>query len=341
MASKVEDVLYAALCAVGALLTTSDVDAGASCPESMWASHGTCCALGTEYVASKNECLPVRPERRCVQGHLDACVTAGKQLEQRGSVGAGYAAELYRYACDQDHAPACRGLGSMHERGLSVDRDEARAHALYVQACEGGDAPACTVLAEKMVGEGPATSHALALFAQACHRGDPYACGEYGAQLALRPDQAEQSRVYYERACVGGVATACRTLLTDAREASPVDAERVRELLERACHAEDAQSCVELGDGFRLGSFAPRSSAQAAMRYRTACEAGSLTGCVRLADLTAHGEGVALDLARASELYARACGAGVQVACDRASELRDHVPEPASHGGPASALRTR
>jgi uncharacterized protein len=319
--------LQAALCA-GALGVASVALAGSSCPEGMWSSNASCCELGSEYVASKNQCLPVRPERRCVEGHLDDCVVAGRQLEQRGTIGAGYAAELYRYACDEGHAPACRGLGGLHERGLGVERNEARGRALYEQACEGGDAPACTTLAERMIDDETKSSRALALFAQACHRGDPHACGEYGEQLAQRPEQEAQSAIYFERACVGGVGSACRTLLVrerDARMHGPrtgsIEPARERELLERGCRASDAESCVQLGDALRSGSLVPQSSTQAAQRYRAACEVGNLLGCVRLAELTARGDGVTRDLGRASELYTRACGAGVELACARAETL--------------------
>lgn len=311
---------------------TSPALAGPSCPEGMWSSHGSCCDLGNEYVASKNQCMPVRPERRCVEGHLDQCVLAGRQLEQRGSIGAGYAAELYRYACDEGHAPACRGLGGLYERGVGVERDEARAQALQQQACDGGDAPACTRIAEQMLAQESQAPRALALLAQACHRGDPFACGEYGQQLARRPEQTKQSALYFERACIGGMGSACRTLLEREREAHTLDAARTRELLDRGCRASDAESCVQLGDAFRGGSIVPQSSAQAALRYGSACEQGSLTGCLRLAELTAKGDGVVRDLGRASELYGRGCEAGVRSACERASSLaaEQQVREPSA-----------
>ena len=267
-ASTGQQLLLAALgVTLVGLAQPEQAQAGSACPEGLWASHGSCCELGNEYVASKNQCLPMRPERRCVEGHLDDCVVAGRQLEQRGSIGAGYAAELYRYACDEGHAPACRGLGGLVERGLGIERDEARSRGLYVQACDGGDAPACTLLAEQMLGDESKTTRALALFAQACHRGDPFACNEYGEQLALRPEHAKQSAIYFERACAGGVGSACRLLLSRERDAEPV---RLRELLERGCHANDAESCVQLGDVFRGGSSVPQSNAQAALRYGAA-----------------------------------------------------------------------
>ena len=328
--------------ALALALDVGNAHAAATCPEGLWPTHGSCCELGNEYVAGKNQCLPMRPERRCVEGHLDDCVVAGRQLEQRGSIGAGYAAELYRYACDEGHAPACRGLGGLHERGLGVERDELRGRALYVQACDGGDAPACTLLAERMIGDESTSTRALALFAQACHRGDPFACNEYGEQLARRPEQAKQSDLYFERACVGGVGSACRVLLvreqaadlreqaeprgsslrTDSRiEARASASLRVRELLERGCRAADAESCVQLGDALRSGVVVPGSSAQAALRYASACELSNVSGCMKLAELSALGEGVERDLTRAGELYARACEAGVEFACGRVSSL--------------------
>lgn len=311
--------------AVGTLLLahTDEARANGRCPSGMWASNDSCCELGSEYVASKNQCMPVRPERRCVEGHFDDCVAAGRQLEQRGTIGAGYAVELYRYACEEGHAPACRGLAGLYEQGLGVEKDESRGRELYEQACDGGDAPACTVVAGKLMSEpSGGEGKALALFVQACHRGDAHACEAYGRALGERPEASKQSAIYLERACVGGVGRACRAVLRSERAAHEVEPERARELLDRACRAGEAESCVELGDALRDGSLAPKSSAQAALRYRSACEAGQLSGCMRLAELTAQGDGVVRDLGRASELYARACGAGMQLACERASSLR-------------------
>ncbi|MET0287262.1 MAG: tetratricopeptide repeat protein [Polyangiales bacterium] len=316
---KVHHSGAAALCAF-LLGPASAAQASGNCPEGMWASHGSCCELGEEYVGSKNQCMPVRPERRCVEGHYDECVVAGRQLEGRGSIGAGYAAELYKYACDEGHAAACRGLGGLTERGLGVERDAARAHTLYEQACAGGDAPACTLLAERMITQRDNT-RAMSLFAQACHRGDAHACGEYGEQLSLQPEQLTKSNQYFERACSGGVGDACRTLLERERTAKPMSSLRTFDLLERGCRASDAESCVQLGDAFRGGSIVEQSSVRAATSYRSACESGNVTGCERLGDLTALGDGVKQDLSRATELYALACDAGLQHACERAAQL--------------------
>ena len=54
------------------------------------------------------------------------------------------ASALYKQACDAGDAHGCGNLGFMVETGKGVDRDEARAGALYQQACDAGDDHACT-----------------------------------------------------------------------------------------------------------------------------------------------------------------------------------------------------
>jgi TPR repeat protein len=214
------------------------------CPNGMWPSAGSCCEPGSEYVASKNECLPVRPERRCAQGHLDDCVTAARSLETAGDVGEGYAVELYRFACEEGHAPGCRGLAQLYNEGRGVERDARRAMALWEDACAQGDAPACTILARVFAKQDAGDTRVLTLFAMACHRGDPDACSEYATSISSSPGHEGAVASYLERACSGGVEQACRSLLSHDKAASPA---RERELPERACRAKDDEACSQLG----------------------------------------------------------------------------------------------
>ena len=46
------------------------------------------------------------------------------------------AAALFQQACDGGEASAGRNLGILYERGKSVPKDEAKAVALYKQACD-------------------------------------------------------------------------------------------------------------------------------------------------------------------------------------------------------------
>lgn len=279
-------------------------------------SEGSCCDVGNEYVPAKNQCLPVRPERRCVAGHLDDCVIAGRDLEQRGTAGASYAAELYRYACEEGFAPGCRGLGSLYMRGVGLERDEARGRVLYEEACDHGDAVGCTQLAKMMLEKGEDPARVSDLLTQACHRGDVSACDFYGRRMSQDPARFSESARYLGLACEGGTARACRSLMELEQRHQTLDAERESALLERACRASDGEACVLLGDALRRVDQGARDEAQMAVRYGTACDGGHVVSCLRLGELTILGEGVARDPVRAAELFGKACGAGLTMACE-------------------------
>jgi len=232
------------------MLSAGVCQAKEHCPVGMWASADSCCEPGTEYVASKKQCLTVRPERRCAQGHLDDCVAAARGLETQGSAGESYAVELYRYACEEGHAPGCRGLAQLYHEGRGVERDQRRAQTLWEDACAQGDAPSCTTLAHLVAKQGAADPRVLTLLAMGCHRGDPTACGEYATSMSNHPSTpAQKSTVasYLERACKGGVGRACRTLLDSERSEKEITPARERELLDRACEGHDAEACTKLG----------------------------------------------------------------------------------------------
>jgi hypothetical protein len=229
------------------------VSARESCPAGMWPSDGTCCEPGSEYVASKNQCLPVRPERRCAQGHLDDCVVAARSLEQQGDVGEGYAVELYRFACEEGHAPACRGLAHLYDEGRGVARDSSRAMQLWEDACAQGDAPACTILAHLFAKQDKADTRVLTLLAMGCHRGDALACSDYAANISSSPGHESTVSSYLERACNGGVGRACRSLLVSERNDKVLSPARERDLLDRACRAKDDEACSQLSHALANG----------------------------------------------------------------------------------------
>jgi TPR repeat protein len=249
------------------------------CPTGMWLAQGSCCEVGSEYVPNKNQCMPVRAERRCVAGHLDECVAAGRDLETRGASGASYSAELYRYACEEGYAPGCRGLGSLYFRGVGLDRDEARGRVLYEESCDGGDAVGCTMLAKVLLEEGQDTFRALELLTQACHRGDLDACHLYGRRISSDPAQYAESAHYLERACEGGHGGSCRSLVELERGHQDLAPEREHALLELACKASDGEACMQLGDALKLDPV------KAAELFGKACGAGVTLACERVASL--------------------------------------------------------
>jgi TPR repeat protein len=256
--SSVWGARRALFCAVVlSAFSVQPVSAKETCPSGLWASEGTCCEPGSEYVASKNQCLPVRPERRCAQGHLDDCVVAARSLEQQGDVGEGYAVELYRFACEEGHAPGCRGLASLYNEGRGVARDAERAMALWEDACAQGDAPACTILAHLFAQQGAADTRVMTLLAMGCHRGDPAACSDYATGMSHSPGHESTVSSYFERACNGGVGRACRSLLASERSEKVVSPARERELLDRACRAQDDEACSQLSHALANGRGKP------------------------------------------------------------------------------------
>jgi hypothetical protein len=97
--------------------------------------------------------------------------------------------------------------------------------------------------------QGVMDTRVLTLLAMGCHRGDATACGEYADNLSSHPSQAPKSTVvsYLERACSGGVGSACRSLIASERDDKGLSPDRERELLSRACEAKDAEACTLLG----------------------------------------------------------------------------------------------
>ncbi|MFT3923671.1 MAG: tetratricopeptide repeat protein [Myxococcales bacterium] len=274
----VRNILSATALSLG-LGAAQSAEAVPHCPTGQWMSQGSCCEVGSEYVPSKNQCMPVRAERRCVAGHLDDCVAAGRDLETRGNSGASYSAELYRYACEEGYAPACRGLGSLYYRGLGIERDEARGRVLFEESCDGGDAVGCTVLAKLLLEEGQDTFRALELLTQACHRGDLEACDFYGRRISSDPAHFAESAHYLERACEGGRGNACRSLVELERSHETFTPEREHALLELACKASDGEACMQLGDALK------RDPVRAAELFGKACGAGVTLACERVASL--------------------------------------------------------
>lgn len=76
---------------------------------------------------------------------------------------------------------SCYSLGVLFENGREVDKDEARAAALYTKACDGGVALGCFKLGMAFShGDGVAKdeARATAAYARGCAMGDPTSCAK-------------------------------------------------------------------------------------------------------------------------------------------------------------------
>ena len=179
----------------------------------------------------------------CAAGDLTACYRLGTYLEYVESSPAA-ALPLYLRACDGKVASACTNLGSLYGRGSGVARDDAKAAALYRNACDRGDATACANLADFLMrGTGVTADPAagLALYGKACEAGDKIACRDLGATY------------------VSG-------------DRVPRDPTLGARWLQKGCDLGSAQACGDLANIYDRGSTGVRDPAMARRLYRRSCD---------------------------------------------------------------------
>jgi TPR repeat protein len=229
---------------------------------------------------------------------LAACASAPAGRPPAGSGAAAAAPDEADLAarCARGFAPECRDLG--RALLLAATPDVRLAAALLTQACELGDAAACSDLGVLYaLGRGVAQSdeRAAALARRACEQGSAIACSNQGALLAegAAPPSAGEGR--------------------DALDA------RILRLFRTACDAGVPEGCANLGTALDAGKLAARDVRAAARAHRRACDAGLALACHRLAALVAGRPEVAPDLG-ATALEARACRAAVAPACRAVGE---------------------
>lgn len=115
--------------------------------------------------------------------------------------------ELYTDACEAGDASACSVFAVMKETGGGVEQDLPRAAALYRRACEGGVLSACTrvgLMYESGIGVEANLIRAVGFYEVACDGGDPQGCG---ALEALRAGTASDSTTHAKAGRVGDADT--------------------------------------------------------------------------------------------------------------------------------------
>ena len=201
----------------------------------------------------------------------------------------------------------CARLAEFYFYGWSgTNKDEAKAIALYLRACEGHDVTSCDLLfdlAEAGTDARKAAEARLrAVAAEECPKGDAAAC------LVLA--ELDFDRPLYCRACELGSIKAC-SMLTYKPVATDTDDTRpwlirTSQLQKKACEAGDAEQCWSFGDKLRMMNNAmsgipdpdgeadklmgaPLSSApayfdRAIALWNTECAAGWVRACVDAGD---------------------------------------------------------
>ncbi len=154
-------------------------------------------------------------------------------------------------ACADGEAPSCSALGVMNELGLAMPVNPGRALELYRKACHGDSARGCVNLGRAILqGRGVAAhpKRAEGLFAGACAAGEMYGCAELG-----------------------------KMKVASAPAPGSLEARYGRELLARACDADERSACRAYGEV--LESLQPR---EALVVYTKACLQGDAAACRRM-----------------------------------------------------------
>ena len=189
-------------------------------------------------------------------------------------------------------AAAMTLLGELHNQGLGVAPDPAKAAEWYRLAARHGDGHALYALGTMAVeGRGMARDPARgrAWFEEAAGRGEPRAA--YNLALLLLPS------------------------------AAPDDMLRAVEFLRRAADAEIADAQHALGVLYLKGRGVTRDAAEAARLFERAARNGSLAGEVEHAILLFNGDGVPASEPLAAKAFRRAALKGNAIAQNRLARL--------------------
>ncbi|HLK35358.1 MAG TPA: tetratricopeptide repeat protein [Polyangiaceae bacterium] len=117
--------------------------------------------------------------------------------------------------CADGSADRCRRLAASYATGQGVEKDEARATALYEKACAMKDAPACVFagqMHEYAHGVPKDAAKAAGLYERACDDGWPAGCYNYAIMLEAGrgvPADRAHAAALYQRVCDAGAKTAC------------------------------------------------------------------------------------------------------------------------------------
>jgi len=221
-------------------------------------------------------------------------------------------------------------LAEKYEQALGVERDAAKATALYQRAHErlGAECPksgqSCFQLGLLFArGNGVEVDYpkARATFVTGCEAGSGAACYAVGYLLQRGLGTAvdlDAALPYFQQACdqydsADGCAEAGAILTNNGS----TDAARLTALADRACKLATEQ-CSLQAFLYATGRGVPRDETRATETYVKACQAGNALACSAAAGRIAHGEGVAANGVLATQIWERACETGSGEDCFQA-----------------------
>jgi TPR repeat protein len=213
----------------------------------------------------------------CKDGLASACIAGAGQrrIGKAKKVEAWSALQMWQAACDQESAAGCAGLGALLGRKKQTWEE---AYLALTQACDTGEAEACTRLGQLVENRHPA------------------------------PWRGEQEpAAYLERGCENGSAEGCfglAELQTAELKRDEEPDEQSYLLLTQACTGDFGAACARLAE-IHLLRDTNFDDELAAKHFQSACDNGYFESCRALSQMYIRGEGVEPDPAKARELSQR------------------------------------
>src|SRR5438034_1478830 len=220
--------------------------------------------------------------------------------------------------CDSGKAVACSQLAAAYKNGAGVRKDVVQSALFYIKGCALGDedthdcydAGFMLARSEKTKGDAEKIDAAFAQWVKSCGEGNVADCNYVGLinQMGLRrAKNPEKAGAAYEKACDGGIVSACAAAASIYHDLEPRDAPKIARLLQKACEGNVGWQCTLLGHAYEEGEGVTKDLARAARYYQQACDLQSGLGCAALGEMDGNGNGVQKNLLSAVIHYKKAC----------------------------------
>lgn len=176
----------------------------------------------------------------------------------------------YEQACNGGNALACTNLGFMYEQGQAVPADPEAAVGLYRRGCAGSICTGTNNLGCVNLG-------------RAYRDGKGIAVDAYKA-LGLFRGVCERKVAPVDDQDAGNIARACSLAGTELLFGEGVvrDVPAALAFLEKGCAAKDTFACYNLGTLYEGGDHVSKDKSRAAAYYQLACDRGDTEACERL-----------------------------------------------------------
>lgn len=250
--------------------------------------------------------------------------------------GDGKAVSLYTKACNIGDGNGCMKGGAHYVCGVGVAQNGALGASMLERACDLGETEACFAFAMISI-EGRVvprdTARAYRTLEGACNRGKPRACGALGGMLLTSAPAKEHARAadLLEKACAADDVESCvnfGVILQNGLAGRSKDHPRAFALTKKACEAGHKGACGNLGTLYVMGQGTEKDEALGVKLLGVACDDGDMGSCVSLAKCLQAGIAGQNDPARAEAVLKLACNRGNGQACRLLADASVQAPAP-------------